>query len=82
MDAIEPCLRCGEETAAGAPRFSGRRRIERSPGNALYLCPACDEEIAVARSGKPLTNDQVRRSVEAGSFAAITWGDGGIGGAL
>jgi hypothetical protein len=62
--------------------FSGRRRIERASPNAVFLCEGCDARIAATRRGKPLTDDQVRRYVEGGNFAAITWGDGGISGGL
>jgi hypothetical protein len=62
--------------------FSGRRRIERGSPNAVFLCEGCDARIAATRRGKPLTDDQVRRYVEGGNFAAITWSDGGISGGL
>jgi hypothetical protein len=71
---------CGEDTAVGTPLFSGRRRIVKSSASAVFLCEVCDERIATERSGKPLTDDQVRRYVDGGNFAAITWGDGGPGG--
>jgi hypothetical protein len=79
-EAAEPCVSCGEETAVGSPLFSGRRRIEKLPASAVFLCEVCDAQIAATRSGKPLTDDQVRRFVDGGSMAMITWTDGGMGG--
>lgn len=76
-DQAEPCVSCGENTSVGTPLFSGRRRIVRSAASAVFLCEICDEGIAATRSGKQLTDDQVRRYVDGGNFAAIAWGGGG-----
>lgn len=76
-EVAEPCVSCGEETAVGTPLFSGRRRIVKSSASAVFLCDVCDELIASKRSGTPLTDDQVRRYVDGGNFAAIAWGGGG-----
>jgi hypothetical protein len=72
MDASEPCLRCGDETAVGSPLFSGRRHVEHKGGSA-FLCQACDEQLAGSRRGKRLTDDEVRKLVDAGSAVAVTW---------
>jgi hypothetical protein len=72
MDASEPCLRCGDETAVGSPLFSGRRHVEHK-GRSAFLCQACDEQLAGSRRGKRLTGDEVRKLVDAGSAVAVTW---------
>jgi hypothetical protein len=73
----EPCLRCGEETAAGSVFFSDRLNIEHSHGTRTYLCTLCDARIRSSRKGKRLTDEEVRDIVENGSMAAISWAGGG-----
>jgi len=72
MDASEPCLRCGDKTAIGSPLFSGRRHVEHK-GKPAFLCEACDELLASSHRGKRLSDDDVRKLVDAGSAVAVTW---------
>ena len=37
----EPCLSCGEETAAGSVFFSDRKAAELPDGTRGYLCSEC-----------------------------------------
>ena len=67
----EPCMSCGEETAAGSPFFSDRRVVERPGGDRAYVCSLCDQRLAEARRGTRLTDDEMRRLVETGSLGMI-----------
>ena len=62
MSAMEPCEQCGEDTAAGTPRFVDRQRVD-----GRLLCPECarrekrdaaDSEVAVTQPNTnfPLTH--------------------------
>ncbi len=52
---IEPCLHCGDGTAAGTALYSDRLEIERSDGGRAYLCADCHAKARAARNGQPLT---------------------------
>ena len=69
-DAVQPCAACGEETAAGKPRFVGRRTIGDS--GTSYLCASCDD-LGTTRRGQRLTDDVVRRLVETGAMGVYVW---------
>ncbi len=62
-------MTCGEETAAGSSMFSDRRQIERHDVSNVYLCSLCDERLASAHRRTRLSDDQLRRLIEAGSLA-------------
>ena len=57
----EPCLSCGEETAAGSVFYSDRRVIDREDGSRTYLCSLCAERLAASRHQKRLSDDEIRR---------------------
>jgi hypothetical protein len=78
-DVSDPCASCGESTAIGRPLFAGRRVIDHDDGR-IYLCATCDEETARSRRGRRLSAEEVRRLVDNGSMAGITWSGDGIGG--
>ena len=70
----EPCEVCGEETAAGSVFFSDRRVVEHDDGSTAFVCTLCDQQIAAARHGQPLDDEQLRRLLDQGSGAGIFWG--------
>lgn len=72
-DVAEPCVRCGEETAAGTFLFAGRRRIEQRGSPTRFLCEQCGEQLVASRSGKRLTDEEIRRIVDGGSAVMVTW---------
>jgi hypothetical protein len=76
-DPIEPCAGCGESTAVGGVFYSDRRVIARSDGGTAFLCSSCFARVRATRTGRPLTDDDVRRVVENGSAAAILWSNVG-----
>ena len=57
----EPCLSCGEETAAGSVLYSDRRVIDRDNSPRTYLCSFCAERLAASRHQKRLSDDEIRR---------------------
>ena len=71
--AEEPCVSCGEETAAGSIFFSDRHTIEHADGRRSYLCSLCDSRIRASKRGTRLTDDQVRQLVENGNLIATAW---------
>ena len=77
--AKEPCAGCGEETAAGSVFYSDRHVIPMDAGASSYLCTLCDARVRSSRSGKPLTDDEVRQFVKNGSMAGLAWGGGPVG---
>jgi hypothetical protein len=70
MATIQPCSACGEETAAGSPLFSERRRIDHADGGRTFLCPICDAR-ASQRQGRRLTDEELERFITSGSLAMI-----------
>ncbi len=66
----EPCMACGEETAAGSPFYADRRRVQRGDGTVLFLCSDC---IARATSGQRvgLTDEQARRLDEGAAMFGV-----------
>ena len=69
----EPCLGCGDETAAGSVFFSDRHTVEHADGRRTYLCTLCDSRIRSSRRGRRLTDEEVRNIVENGSVIALGW---------
>ena len=51
----DPCVVCGEETAAGSVFYSDRIAIERTDGRRAYLCADCHARARAARNGTELT---------------------------
>jgi hypothetical protein len=71
--AQEPCVSCGEETAAGSVFFSDRHMIEHADGRRSYLCSLCDARLRASQRGNRLTDEQVRQLVENGNLIATAW---------
>ena len=69
----EPCLACGEETAAGSVFYSDRRTIERRNESPTYLCVLCDARLRATRRGRQLTDDEVHTLVQSGSLLDLAW---------
>jgi len=47
----EPCLECGDETAAGSVFFSDRKTVEQVGGERTYRCAPCDARLRSLRHG-------------------------------
>lgn len=52
----QPCVGCGEETAAGSVFYWDRLSIARPDGSEAYLCSACHAKARAAKRGGPLTS--------------------------
>lgn len=48
---LEPCLRCGEETAVGSYFFSDRHTVDLEAGTKRYLCAECVKRERLAAMG-------------------------------
>jgi hypothetical protein len=57
--------------------FSDRLTVEHADGARTYLCTLCDADIRSSRTGKRLTDAEVRDIVANGSMAAISLAGGG-----
>ena len=74
----EPCLACGEETAVGSVFFSDRLAVPRDGRATEFLCSLCSARVRTSsRSGRRLSDEEIRRSVENGTAAALAWGNAG-----
>jgi hypothetical protein len=73
LTAAEPCVSCGEETAAGSVFFSDRQTVELPDGRTSFLCQLCDSRIRSSRRGRRLTDEEVREYVRNGSAIALGW---------
>jgi hypothetical protein len=71
----EPCISCGEETAAGSPLYSDRL-VDRSGDEPRYLCSLCAQRATGSRSVHEMTDEQ-RRKLENGAFAFGSFTPGG-----
>jgi len=71
--AQEPCVSCGEETAAGSIFFSDRHTVELADSRRSYLCSLCDARIRASKRGTRLTDDEVRQLVQNGNAIATAW---------
>jgi hypothetical protein len=79
--ADEPCLGCGQETAAGSVFFSDRREIAVSDGTRTFLCSECQARAHLARKGEPLTDEDLSKIARNGAaIGAGFLGPGGGGG--
>jgi len=59
--ADQPCMGCGQETAAGSIFFSDRREVDVADGKRVFLCSECQSKAHLARKGQPLTDNDLRR---------------------
>jgi hypothetical protein len=70
----EPCIECGEDTAAGTPLFSDRFKRER-PDRTEYLCRLCAERQHASREAHPdaeREGDRARLHQAAVAYAAAS----------
>ena len=67
---VEPCLSCGEETAAGSIFYSDRHEVELKDGTRGYLCSECVRRIRSAghRQG-PTDADLAQQAKIAGGLS-------------
>ncbi|HEX5578668.1 MAG TPA: hypothetical protein VFY43_03280 [Candidatus Limnocylindria bacterium] len=77
----QPCASCGRSTAAGSPRFAGRRVIPPSADDTAaessYLCEECLEQVHAATRDARLTDEQLRAKIQSGEIAG--WSYEGVG---
>ena len=77
--ADEPCMGCGQETAAGSIFFSDRREVDVADAKRVFLCSECQSKAHMARKGQPLTDDDLRTMARNGVMTASGFfGGGGI----
>ncbi len=74
----EPCLNCGDETAAGSVRYSGRHDIKLQDGRRKYLCDECYAKARGAKGGE-LTEADLQVIGENGVMVAAGFFPGGGG---
>lgn len=70
--ATEACACCGEETAIGSGFYSDRRQINRKDGSPAFICTLCDQRFAASRSGRRMSDEELRGAIETGSLAMIS----------
>jgi hypothetical protein len=77
--AEEPCMSCGQETAAGTVFFSDRREINIPDGARVFLCSECQAKAHLARKGEPLSDEDLRTIAKNGGVigAGFLGGHGG-----
>ena len=73
----EPCVGCGQETAAGSVFFSDRRDIARSDGARVYLCSECQSKAHRARKGEPLSDEDLQIIANNGMMIGVGFLGGG-----
>jgi hypothetical protein len=77
----QPCINCGRATAAGSPRFAGRRVIppaaEDTAAESSYLCEECQAQVHAAARVARLSDEQLRQKIESGEIAG--WSYEGVG---
>lgn len=71
----EPCIRCGDETAAGSRLFPGRRAIPDvgSENATVHLCGHCQEDVHRMRKVAHLSDSELRRLIDEGAIAGQTY---------
>jgi hypothetical protein len=69
----EPCLRCGEETAAGSVRYSDRLAARDPHGGDGFLCGLCLADLRGTRRGRQLTDEEVQSLARTGSLLDQAW---------
>ena len=60
---VEPCVSCGDDTAAGTPLYAGRHMAGDADGRRLFLCGPCMDQMVAGRRRDGLT-DEDRRKLE------------------
>jgi hypothetical protein len=70
--AREACAGCGEETATGSVFYSDRRQVELQEAGQAFVCSPCDQRVAASRRGKPMSDEELRKSIETGALAMIS----------
>ncbi len=73
-DRREACVGCGEETATGSLRFSGRRTVSRPGRPPDHVCEFCLELAAQHRHGRRMSDDELRAFIDNASKAGMAWG--------
>jgi hypothetical protein len=71
----EPCVSCGEDTSAGSPFFSDRL-VDRTNGEARFMCSLCVQLARGSREFHPMT-DEERVKLEKAAFAFGSFAPGG-----
>ena len=71
----EPCISCGEDTSASSPFYSDRL-VDRSGGEASYLCSLCAQRATGSREVHEMTDEQ-RRKLENAAFVFGSFAPGG-----
>ena len=56
---LEPCAKCGDETAVGSPRFSDRRESALPTGSTGYLCAECIAGIRATGHFEGLSDERM-----------------------
>jgi hypothetical protein len=69
----EPCVTCGEETAAGSVFFSDRLKVTMSDGKDAFLCSLCNERIRSSNRKRRMTDEEVAEFIRNGNAAGLTW---------
>ena len=77
----EPCMSCGEPTAAGTYFFSDRHDVLLADGTKVFLCADCQAQAHRARIGEPLSDEDIRIIAGNGGLigAGLLSGGGGAG---
>lgn len=75
--ANEPCLVCGEDTAAGSPLYSSRTVITRDDARG-YVCVDCRAKASPERRHELSREELARLNESAAVFGA--WWSGGTSG--
>ncbi len=68
---LEPCLSCGEETAAGSVFFSDRHEVTLKDGTRGYVCSACVGRIR--SKGAPSESNDMRNVEVSAIVLAQGW---------
>ncbi len=68
--AKQPCMSCGDETAAGSPLYTGRSELEARDGQPRFVCSDCHVRITGHDRGQ-LTQEDVRKLRERSSAFTV-----------
>ncbi len=77
-NVAQPCVGCGEETAAGSVFYWDRLTIPRPDGEHAYLCSACSARARSAKRGEPLTDADLEVIASNGLMIGAGFLGGGI----
>jgi hypothetical protein len=72
----EPCVSCGQDTAAGSLFYSDRRVLDPDGPARRYLCSSCAQAVAHGRKHISMT-DKERHALEQGASAFGVFAPGG-----